>query len=205
MKKELEIILESLKKFENPKVELEQYETPSNIIAEIVNFLNLNNLIENKIILEPACGTAKISIALSFFNPKFIIAFDIDKEAIKIARENIKKINAKNIYLIIGNVENIKFKRKFDLIVQNPPFGFRGNYNDLKFLEFAFNNSDLIFSIHHGTKENLEFLKKFSEDKGFKIIYYKFFDFPIKYLFKFHRKPKVNIKVVCILFSKNLL
>jgi len=198
----IDIILEKLKKFEKPKVEYEQYETPSEIVKEIVNFLHLNNLVENKKILEPACGTAKISIALSFFNPKIIIAFDIDKEAIKIAKENIKNFDIKNIKLLIANVENICFKEKFDLIVQNPPFGFRGKYNDLIFLDFAFKYSDKILSIHHGSEKNVKFLEEYAKNNGFKILYKKFFDFLIPYLFNFHRKPKVRRKVVMLYFEK---
>jgi len=61
IKKQLEIILSKLKRIEKPKVELEQYETPSNLVSYIVNELLLMNLIENKKIIEPACGNAKFS------------------------------------------------------------------------------------------------------------------------------------------------
>ncbi|MBU5682420.1 MAG: methyltransferase [Candidatus Aenigmarchaeota archaeon] len=207
-KKELEVILSNLKSFENPKVELEQYETPSDLISEIVNELNLMNLIRNKKILEIACGTAKFSIALSFFNPKLIFAFDIDKDAIKIAKENYEKIkneyenhNISKIFFCIGNMKQIKFKEYFDLSIMNPPFGIQGKIKDLEFLEFAFNYSNFVVSINPNGK-NIEFFINFSKKYNFELVKYKKYLFPIKKIFWFHRKKEKKIETLVLFFRK---
>ncbi|MEM5834078.1 MAG: METTL5 family protein [Candidatus Aenigmatarchaeota archaeon] len=207
-KKELEVILSNLKSFENPKVELEQYETPSDLISEIVNELNLMNLIRNKKILEIACGTAKFSIALSFLNPKLIFAFDIDKDAIKIAKENYEKIkneyenhNISKIFFCIGNMKQIKFKEYFDLSIMNPPFGIQGKIKDLEFLEFAFNYSNFVVSINPNGK-NIEFFIKFSKKYNFELVKYKKYLFPIKKIFWFHRKKEKKIETLVLFFRK---
>ncbi|MEM5829927.1 MAG: methyltransferase [Candidatus Aenigmatarchaeota archaeon] len=205
MKKKIEQIISELSSYENPKVELEQYETPSYLIAEIVNELNLMNLVEDKIVLEPACGTAKFSIAISFFNPKFVVAFDIDKEAIRIAKENYEKIKEKfetsKIYFLIADVRKIKFRKKFDLIVMNPPFGIQGKIKDLEFLDFATKNSNFICSINPNGK-NKEFFTDFLSKRNFSVLKFVEKKFELPKTFWFHKKKKKLIDVV-IIFAKN--
>ncbi|MEM5820792.1 MAG: methyltransferase [Candidatus Aenigmatarchaeota archaeon] len=205
MKKKIEQIISELNSYENPKVELEQYETPSYLISEIVNELNLMNLIKDKIVLEPACGTAKFSIAISFFNPKFVIAFDIDKEAIKVAKDNYEEVKENyeisKIYFLIADVRKIKFKKRFDLIVMNPPFGIQGKIKDLEFLDFATQTSNFICSINPDGK-NKEFFVKFLSKRNFKVLKFVEKRFELPKTFWFHKKKKKFIDTV-IIFAKN--
>lgn len=204
-KKEIEIILSNLKSIENPKVELEQYETPSELVSEIINEVNLLNLIEGRKVLEIACGTAKFSIAASFFNPEFVAAFDIDKDVIKIAKENYNKLLEKHqlskIYFFIGDIRNIKFKTTFDLCLMNPPFGIQGKIKDIEFLEFAFKYSNFVVSINPNGK-NIEFFKNFSKNFNFRIIKIKKTLFPIRKIFEFHKKKKKNVEVLILFFER---
>ena len=205
IKKQLEIILSKLKKIEKPKVELEQYETPSNLISYIVNELLLMNLIENKEIIEPACGNAKFSLAISFFNPNFILAFDIDKDVIKIAKENYenlkKEFNLSKIYFVVADVRHLKLKRKFDLCIMNPPFGIQGKIKDLEFLDFATKISNFICSINPNGR-NKEFFTKFLAERKFSILKIREEKFPIERMFWFHKKEKKYVDVV-IIFAKH--
>lgn len=204
-KKEIEIILSNLKSIENPKVELEQYETPSEIVSEIINELNLLNLIEGKRIIEIACGTAKFSIAASFFNPKYIVAFDIDKDVIKIAKENYTKLLEKyqlsKIYFFVGDIKNVKFKTNFDLCLMNPPFGIQGKVRDIEFLEFAFKYSNNVISINPNGK-NIEFFKDFGKKFNFRVKKIKKTLFPIRKIFEFHKKKTKNIEVLILFFER---
>lgn len=204
-KKKIEIIISKLKSYEFPKVELEQYETPSNVISEIVSEINLINSLNQKRILEIACGTGKFSIALAFFNPKMIIAFDIDKDAIKIAKSNYDSIkdiyNLSSVFFLVADVKKVNFRKKFDLVIMNPPFGIQGKIKDIEFLEFAFKNSNFVVSIHPNGK-NLIFFERFGKKFNFKLIRYKKIIFRIRRLFSFHRKKEKRIEALALFFQK---
>ena len=88
-KKELEIILESLSTFENPKIELEQYVTPSPLAAEIA--INASLFGDLDTVADLGCGTGILGIAAALLGAK-VIGFDIDLEALKIARRNAQNL-----------------------------------------------------------------------------------------------------------------
>lgn len=203
MKKEIQIILSKLKSFENPKVELEQYETPCDLISKIVSELNLMNLIKDKEILEVACGTAKFSIAASFYKPKKIIALDKDKDAIRVAKYNYniikEKFDVSIIKFLIADVKEIHFKKKFDLIIMNPPFGIQGKVKDIDFLRFAFNFSNFVVSINPNGR-NIKFFKNIAQKHNFKLLKFEKYMFPIKKIFDFHRKKEKKIETLILYF-----
>ncbi len=203
-KKELEILLSKLKTFEKPKVELEQYETPSNIISYIVFNAYLRKEIENKIVADLCCGTGKIAIALSLFNPKFVLAIDIDKDAIKIAKENYEIVKPKSkIYFIVANVLELKLNELIDLAIINAPFGMQSKYKDVYFLDFLKNYVKKFYFIHPESEKTRKFLINEYKKRNFEIIEIKVFDFLIKRIFEFHEKDKKYIKVA-VYYAKNL-
>ncbi len=77
---------------------------------------------KNPKIAEIGIGSGVISIMLSLFLKEVsIVATDISKEAIEIAKENIKRFNIKKIFLYNSSyLDNIN--QKFDIIVSNPPY-----------------------------------------------------------------------------------
>ncbi|MEM4523744.1 MAG: 50S ribosomal protein L11 methyltransferase, partial [Archaeoglobaceae archaeon] len=85
MKKEIEIILESLDGFKNPKVELEQYVTPSNLAGFVVTMAKLFG--DLNLVVDLGCGTGILAIASAILGA-YSIGVDIDLDAIRIAKEN---------------------------------------------------------------------------------------------------------------------
>jgi release factor glutamine methyltransferase len=79
---------------------------------------------QNFQILEIGTGTGCISIALSKAFPKSkIIATDISKKALKIAKKNIKENNCENIVLKNANLLNFEFDKTIPtIIIANLPY-----------------------------------------------------------------------------------
>ena len=195
--------LESLETFSSPKDYLEQYQTPASIAGEMIHYISNNYSIQNYSIADLGCGTGILGIAAALCGCKNVFLFDIDEEALEIAKNNVESLELNdNIQIIKTDVNQLRLCKKlnkyFDLVITNPPFGIRSeNGADVEFLKTAsYLCNNTIFSLHKFSTVN--FLKKFynkngiSDIKSFKIEY----NLPKTY--KFQKKKEKNIDVVCL-------
>jgi putative methylase len=198
-KKELEIVLQNVPSFISPKPNLEQYLTPANIVADIIFIAHQFNDINDKVIFDFGCGTGIFSIGAYITGAREVIGFDIDKDCIEIAKKYVKK-NEYDISFFVKNVRDIELK--CDTILMNPPFGAqKSNINiDRLFIEKGFEIGSAIYSLH--LTKTIPFIKKLIEIKGGKIIFSKDYNFPIKWIFNFHKKKVVNYDVTLLKIKK---
>ena len=84
-------------------------------------------------------------------------------------------------------------KMRWDTIIMNPPFGSQKPGADRPFLEFAAGHCDVLYSLHLA-KTN-DFVLRFLEDLGFTGEVLGEFVFPIKHMFTFHQKEKMEFEV----------
>jgi putative methylase len=200
-KKQLEIILSKLKPPEKPKEGLEQYTIPSNLAAEILNLANLNGDIKGKTVFDFGCGSGRLAIGAALLGARKVVGVDIDEASLKIAMDNAESIGTK-VNFVQKDIEN--FSGKCDTIVQNPPFGMRGEkHSDRAFLKKALECGNKIYSLHRGGYEKTrEFITNLVEQNGGKVMQVKEFKFDIPYMFKFHKKPKVSYNVDLFVIEK---
>ena len=195
--------LESLETFSSPKDYLEQYQTPASVAGEMIHYISNNYSIQNYSIADLGCGTGILGIAAALCGCKNVFLFDIDEEALEIAKNNVESLELNdNIQIIQTDVNQLRLCKKlnkfFDLVITNPPFGIRSeNGADVEFLKTAsYLCNNTFFSLHKFSTVN--FLKKFynkngiSDIKSFKIEY----NLPKTY--KFQKKKEKNIDVVCL-------
>ncbi len=198
-KKQLEILISQLKGFENPKLKLCQYTTPSWIVADIVNIANLSGEIKGKKVVDFCTGTGFFAIAAAVYEPKIVIALDIDKEALRIAKQNKKlaeQILGKKLRIRFLHKDIFKYKAKAHTLFQNPPFAIEAEVPDIKFLQKAMEVASIVYSFHqNGRVKNRNFIAKIVEANNGEIVFVKKYSFPIPHQFSFHRKPKVKIEV----------
>ncbi|MEM4566402.1 MAG: METTL5 family protein [Archaeoglobaceae archaeon] len=188
MKKEIEIVLEKLEGFENPKLFLEQYVTPSNLAAFIVTNAKLFGDLET--VVDLGCGTGILAIASAILGA-FAIGVDVDIEALRIARRNAKKLGVE-VEFVACDVKNFKVKKKCTVIM-NPPFGIQKRHADRAFLEKAFEIAEKIYTIHSAGSE--EFVKRTAEKNGFLVTHVWRFLIPLRKTYSFHEKPFEEIAV----------
>ena len=199
-KKHLEMRIQSIPKHPKPKVELEQYATPSVIASDLLwNALSLGD-IEDKSILDLGCGCGIFSIGSALLGAKSSIGVDIDEDAIEMARECAKDFDAENIDFIVSDVCDLTDDLEVDTIFQNPPFGSQrkaDNGADLKFVKKAKNLSpDVLYSFHMASTE--DFLINYYESLSFKITHIFRYSFPIPKLYEFHTHDSRNVDVIVI-------
>ena len=120
-KKHLEMRIQSIPSHPKPKVELEQYATPSNIASDLLwNALSLGD-IENKNVLDLGCGCGIFSIGSALLGAKSAIGVDIDGDSIDLARESADKFNIGNVKFIVSDVCGLDNDLEVNTIFQNPP------------------------------------------------------------------------------------
>jgi putative methylase len=206
-KKDLEILLSKLKGIQKPRVKLEQYEITGELAAQIINIAYLSGDVKNKVIADFGCGSGKLAIGCALMGAKKVIGIDIDEEAIKIAEENLKKVE----FLTKRKIQNkvkffqediLEWNGKVDVVIQNPPFGIQNRHADRKFIKKSLECAEKIYSLHRHYKKSRIFLKRFIEQNGGKIEKIIKFKFKIPHIFKFHKKPYVAYDVDLFIFSR---
>ena len=199
-KKELEIILQKVPSYIHPNQNLEQYLTPANIAADIIFIAHQFKDINNKIVIDLGCGTGIFSIGAYITGAKKVVGIDIDKDCIEIAKKYAKKNNHEISFIAI-NVSN--FDGKCDTILMNPPFGAqKGNINiDRIFINKGFEIASILYSIH--LTKTITFIEKLIDIKGGEITFSKKYNFPIKWIFEFHKKRVVNYDITLLRIKTN--
>jgi len=203
-KKQVEIILSKLKPIEKPKLDYEQYSTPTYLAAEIVNLAWLNKDVENKKIADLGCGNGILGLACLLFKAKKVYFVDKDKDVLKIAKENFewlkKNFKIGEARFFVKDVND--FNLKVDTVIQNPPFGLKSENKDLEFLQKALEIAKRIYSLHGYSEKSRKFLKNFVEARNGKILLVKKYEFQIPRTFKFHEKTKYKYFVDLYVIEK---
>ncbi len=189
-KKKLSIELEKLKGFEKPKLKLEQYVTPPQLIAEIIANATLIDGLSREV-LDLGCGTGMISIAFELCNAKSV-GVDVDRDALRIAKENACKFEVKPDF-ILCDVRYLKLRKDDFMVVMNPPFGIQKRHADRIFLEKAFEFGEVIYTMHSAGSE--KFIRKLSSSVGFSVTHVWKYLIPLRRTYEFHEKDFKRIAV----------
>jgi len=205
--RELEMKLQQLKGFQNPKARLEQYATPAKIAAYILYTAHGLGDVQEKRVMDLGCGTGVFSIGACMLGAKEVTGIDIDQDVITIAIENANNARCHVNYDCLA-VE--KTAGEWDTCIMNPPFGSQTKHADLPFLDKALEISKVIYSLHNS--ETVPFLRKRIENTAFVhgnesraghvLNLEKKYNFQIPHTFKFHTKEKLNIEVTLLRIEK---
>ena len=77
--------------------------------------------VKNKEILDVGCGYGLIGIILKEFGAKYVLMIDINKRAVRLAKENIKLNRIESVEVKRGDFLEMIPEKKFDIVVCNPP------------------------------------------------------------------------------------
>jgi predicted RNA methylase len=92
-RKDLEILLQQVNAFDNPKVELEQYPTSPQLAAEVLLLIQQQyGDVEGKNICDLGCGTGRLALGCAALGANKVVGVDCDPEALEIAVENCSEL-----------------------------------------------------------------------------------------------------------------
>ena len=199
-KKLLEMRLQNIPSHPNPKVNLEQYTTPSVIASDLVwNAFSLGD-IDGKNILDLGCGTGIFAIASALMGANLAVGVDIDDDSINLANEFSCNLNVDNLKFIQSDISDFNCEFNVDTVFQNPPFGSQRKADsgqDLKFVKKAIElKSNVLYSFHMASTE--DFLINFYSENNLDISHIFRYNFPIPKIYDFHTKENQNVNVIVI-------
>lgn len=90
-----------------------------------------NNISRNEKVLDIGTGSGAIAIVLAKETNAVVTAVDISKKALKVAKENAKRLNAKVDFVCSDLFKNLG-GLVFDIIVSNPPYISENEYENLE-------------------------------------------------------------------------
>lgn len=207
--KKLEEYLQSVDSFEKPKILLEQYVTPSHISAHLLYTIQNNyDDIRGKLVADLGAGTGMLTIGSGILDASHVVGFEIDCDALQIAKNNADEMEVTNIDFVqcdvlddLLNNDNSLWHKAFDTVILNPPFGTKKNIGmDMKFLQIAVKlTNSSVYSLHK-TSTRIYIQKKAKElnCKGEVIAELRY---NLDSSYKFHKKTSKDIEVDVWKFS----
>lgn len=197
-KKALAILLSKIRVFENPDMMLEQYSTDSNIAADLLWNAYLDGDLQGKVIADLGCGPGIFGLGALVLGAKEVHFVDIDSGILDVAKENKKMLEeatGRKLKAHFFNINVADFKKRCDVVIENPPFGVKERHHDKLFLMQAMDIAPVIYSFHKISTRS--FVESIIADNGFVVKRVWRYNFPIKRLFWFHKMPVFYADVAC--------
>lgn len=184
--------LSRLERFENAKLDLEQYATPGELAAELLWTARMAGDIENRSVVDLGAGTGVLGIGALSLGASRVAFIEIDPDAIRILRHNLEGFDADRCDVVQIDVSS--FSGSFDTCVMNPPFGAQREHADRVFLDRATTLARRIYSIHNANSRS--FLERYAREAGLRFSIIAARSLPLSAAFEHHRKPRVFQEVV---------
>ncbi len=197
-KRQLEISLQSIPTFPNPKIELEQYQTPAKIAADLMWNAHALGDIGGMKVADLACGTGIFSIGSALLGAVEVVGVDADSDAVDIARQETSRRGLEKVSRFI-TADVFDFNEKADTVIQNPPFGAQKASKknvDRIFMEKAIESAPVVYSFH--IKETEEFVESYFSSLGGSVTHKFYYSFSIPKIYDFHEKEKIIVDVVVL-------
>ncbi|MHA2091658.1 MAG: METTL5 family protein, partial [Candidatus Kariarchaeaceae archaeon] len=196
-RKDLEIHLSTMTGFDEPKIQLEQYQTPARVAANLIHRAMMLGDITNKSIVDLCSGTGILGIGAALSGAT-VTAVEIDPAAISILRDNMYKADV-NLNIIQADVLTWIPPNSFDVALLNPPFGIQQKtYRDLNFIVKALSTASFAYVIVDGSPSNIEKLPRLLEKQKIAVDDFYLDEFPIHNSYFWHT-VKYKIHKVMVL------
>ena len=191
-RKHLALLLSQLSPIPHPRLEWESYMLDAESAASIVYIAAwIHRDISGKSVVDLGCGSGILAIAASLLGAERVVGVDIDREAVMVAIENARRVDAR-VDFVIGDIECIS--GHFDTTLMNPPFGSWHKGADIRFLRKALEISDVVYSLHKRSQPVREFLREHIPSLGGVIDRVYEIDIVIGRTYEFHRKRRYTVK-----------
>lgn len=179
-----------LDKLGKNSLRLEQYSTDVDTAYQFIHFIDYNVSIAGKTVADLGCGNGILGISAALLGAEEVDLYDIDENAVYVAKQNIEKLQIKAAKSICMDIFDVN--KKYDIVVSNPPFGFQSNFSLNAFIKKVNSLADNVFFIY---KDNQE-IRKIADTNGFSI--YKIADIKLEKTLPFHKKSYYSLPVVIV-------
>ncbi|KAL7065256.1 hypothetical protein AAHC03_04514 [Spirometra sp. Aus1] len=200
-RKKLQMELQDLSSFSEPKQHLEQYPTSPHVAADVLfDIQTRDGAIEDKVVADLGCGAGMLTIGAHLLGARLVVGFDIDADAVKDLTQNIGENigpDRRTIEVVLCDITKLAAREKiFDTVIMNPPFGTTDQTNgmDIAFLKKALSLSrENVYSLHKTTTR--KHIIKTVEGLGARCEVVAELRFDIPKIYKKHRYQSVDVAV----------
>jgi putative methylase len=189
----MEIVFSSLSPHPRPKLKFETYTLDSKSASYILSIAGYTyDDVTEKRVVDLGCGTGILAIGAALMDAKYTVGVDIDRDSIRVAKENASKLGV-DVNYVTGDIESIH--NSFDTTLMNPPFGSWSRGADVKFLKKALTISTITYSLHKRTPTIRHFLKNKISSFGKRVDRIFELEISLPRTFAFHKKKKYPVEV----------
>jgi len=164
-------MLSKVKPHPTPTPSLEQYTISAKAAATMLYIAAYaDGCVVGKNVLDLGCGTGRLALGAAFLGANSVTGMDIDKKAVKTARENASEVGLnRKLQWVAADIDAIH--GRFDTVLQNPPFGVQKRGADRKFIIKALELGTVTYSLHKRSGEDSSLLRmiKTSGDGAIKV------------------------------------
>lgn len=188
MRRELGRLLESVSDFADPSPELEQYRTPPDLAAHVIEVAAMQSDLEDRIVVDLGSGTGMLALGAAFAGPETVIGIELDPDALVGARANERQIGPPlSVDWIRADARRPPIQLEDATVLMNPPFGAQTGrrHADRKFLSAAAAIGAVSYSIHN--EGSREFVEGFAADNRGTVTHAYRADFDLPRQFSFHQ------------------
>ncbi|MFW6436056.1 MAG: METTL5 family protein [Halococcoides sp.] len=187
--------LSACEPFAEPRVDLEQYPTPSEIAAELVHTAGLQGDLAGETVVDLGTGTGVLALGAACRGPDRVLGVDCDRAALSIARENAARVDPDAPVHWIQSDARHPGIRGPATVLSNPPFGAQSGseHADREFLATTAAIATVSYTIHNAGSES--FVRSFVADHDGRVTHAWETSFPIDRQFDFHDADRRAIPV----------
>ncbi|HET6315883.1 MAG TPA: METTL5 family protein [Chloroflexota bacterium] len=194
--RELEMLLQRVPPHPKPKAELEQYQTPAPIAADLVYRALAAGDITDKRVLDLGCGTGILGIGAALCGASHVLAADIDLDAMRVGEEAARSLGVmpETLSWRVGKVEEMRLPA--DTVLMNPPFGAQRPGADRPFHLTALACAPVVYTLVNA--ETLDWAQRFYVGAGARVTATWSYRFALSAQFVWHDKPRAHIEVAAL-------
>lgn len=196
-KRALERRLSRVQGFEDPRVELEQYATPTDIAAQLVHLADLQGDLDGTVV-DLGTGTGTLALGVALRGPERVIGLDADRAVLATAHENERRVDPDvEVDWLLADGGRLPLRLSNATVLMNPPFGAQhGNRGaDHRFFNAAREFADVVYSVHNAGSR--DFVEAFVADHGGRITHAYELAFDLDRQFEFHESGSKTIRAEC--------
>jgi len=197
-RKYIELLLEETPGYRNPREELEQYITPSDIASKLLWEALLRGDVIDKTIADYGCGTLRLGLTALLLGCRRVVGVDIDFEPLDTVYEWLSSRDYRYRVLLINSDVRSIVLRNIDTVVMNPPFGVKKHNRgiDMAFLYRALETARRsVYTMHKASSGEEKLVRDIASSLGYTIVYYSRELFKIGMLYPRHRRRVYRVAI----------
>jgi len=210
--RKLEELLQNVDGFQDPKIELEQYDTPASLAAQMLHHIESQyDDFSGQSVADLGCGSGRLLLGAGLLGARYCLGIDVDSDALDLCRHNVEDCGLDSAAIDLLQLDLLQLEsdkvcmgltQKFDCVIMNPPFGTKNNAGiDMKFVRHGLQlTTRSVYSLHKTSTR--EYVVRAAKSWGVEVKVMAELRFNLPHSYSFHRLQSKDIEVDLVRFER---